>query len=148
MITFGNQNTKLLTIIGRNIRSFPDFSQIVERKPFSIQFVGFLLGSTGNHRVDNRRESLPGANHRHMIIGRGFAWLDTGTHDSLYQATNFVQVLEARQGIKIACLEGIAFSKGWISAEELEKIAAPMAKNPYGQYLLDLASGKIQVDEQ
>lgn len=80
-------------------------------------------------------------------FGYGFAWLDTGTHDSLYQATNFVQVLEERQGIKIACLEAIAFSKGWISAPELEKIAAPMAKNPYGQYLLDLASGKIQLAE-
>ncbi|MBR2134713.1 MAG: glucose-1-phosphate thymidylyltransferase RfbA [Bacteroidales bacterium] len=80
-------------------------------------------------------------------FGYGFAWLDTGTHDSLYQATNFVQVLEERQGIKIACLEAIAFSKGWISATELEKIAAPMAKNPYGQYLLDLASGKIQLAE-
>ncbi|MBQ6310444.1 MAG: glucose-1-phosphate thymidylyltransferase RfbA [Bacteroidales bacterium] len=79
-------------------------------------------------------------------FGYGFAWLDTGTHDSLYQATNFVHVLEERQGIKIACLEGIAFIKGWITASELEKIAAPMAKNPYGQYLLDLAAGKIQVD--
>ena len=79
-------------------------------------------------------------------FGYGFAWLDTGTHDSLYQATNFVHVLEERQGIKIACLEGIAFIKGWITASDLEKIAAPMAKNPYGQYLLDLAAGKIQVD--
>lgn len=81
-------------------------------------------------------------------FGYGFAWLDTGTHNSLYQATNFVQVLEERQGIKIACLEAIAFSKGWISAERLREIAAPMAKNPYGQYLLDLADGKIQLDEQ
>ncbi len=81
-------------------------------------------------------------------FGYGFAWLDTGTHNSLYQATNFVQVLEERQGIKIACLEAIAFSKGWISAERLMEIAAPMAKNPYGQYLLDLADGKIQLDEQ
>ena len=81
-------------------------------------------------------------------FGYGFAWLDTGTHNSLYQATNFVQVLEERQGIKIACLEAIAFSKGWISAERLKEIAAPMAKNPYGQYLLDLADGKIQLDEQ
>ncbi|MBR6465356.1 MAG: glucose-1-phosphate thymidylyltransferase RfbA [Bacteroidales bacterium] len=79
-------------------------------------------------------------------FGYGFAWLDTGTHDSLYQATNFVQVLEVRQGIKIACLEGIAFSKGWITPEQLKEIAAPMAKNPYGQYLLDLADGKIQLD--
>ena len=79
-------------------------------------------------------------------FGYGFAWLDTGTHDSLYQATNFVQVLEVRQGIKIACLEGIGFAKGWITPERLKEIAAPMAKNPYGQYLLDLADGKIQLD--
>ena len=79
-------------------------------------------------------------------FGYGFAWLDTGTHDSLYQATNFVQVLEVRQGIKIACLEGIAFTKGWITAEQLKEIAAPMAKNPYGQYLLDLADGNIQLE--
>ena len=79
-------------------------------------------------------------------FGYGFAWLGTGTHDSLYQATNFVQVLEVRQGIKIACLEGIGFSKGWITAEQLKEIAAPMAKNPYGQYLLDLAAGKIQLE--
>ena len=79
-------------------------------------------------------------------FGYGFAWLDTGTHDSLYQATNFVQVLEERQGIKIACLEGIAFIKGWISSGQLKEIAAPMAKNPYGQYLLDLADGKIQLE--
>lgn len=78
-------------------------------------------------------------------FGHGFAWLDTGTHDSLYQATNFVQVLEARQGIKIACLEEIAFLNGWISAAKLEEIAAPMAKNPYGQYLLEIAQGKRKI---
>lgn len=75
------------------------------------------------------------------LLGRGFAWLDTGTHDSLSQATNFVQVLEQRQGLKIACLEGIAFSNGWISADELKKIAKPMIKNDYGKYLMDLANG-------
>ncbi len=80
-------------------------------------------------------------------FGYGFAWLDTGTHNSLYQATNFVQVLEERQGIKIACLEAIAFSKGWLSAGQLREIARPMAKNPYGQYLLDLADGRIQLAE-
>lgn len=77
------------------------------------------------------------------LLGRGFAWLDTGTHDSLYQASNFVQVLEQRQGLKIACLEGIAFSNGWIDATRLKKIAAPMLKNDYGAYLQDLATGKI-----
>ena len=72
-------------------------------------------------------------------LGRGFAWLDTGTHDSLSEASTFIEVIEKRQGLKIACLEGIAFEKGWISAEKLREIAAPMAKNPYGQYLLRLA---------
>ena len=72
-------------------------------------------------------------------LGRGFAWLDTGTHDSLSEASPFIEVIEKRQGLKIACLEGIAFEKGWISAEKLRELAAPMAKNPYGQYLLRLA---------
>ena len=72
-------------------------------------------------------------------LGRGFAWLDTGTHDSLSEASTFIEVIEKRQGLKIACLEGIAFEKGWITAERLMEIAQPMAKNPYGQYLMRLA---------
>ena len=72
-------------------------------------------------------------------LGRGFAWLDTGTHDSLSEASTFIEVIEKRQGLKIACLEAIAYEQGWISAERLKEIAAPMAKNPYGQYLLKLA---------
>ena len=79
-------------------------------------------------------------------LGRGFAWLDTGTYDSLYQATDFVRVLEQRQGLKIACLEAIAFKNGWISSQELKAIAAPMKNNDYGKYLLDLAEGKIEVN--
>lgn len=75
-------------------------------------------------------------------LGRGFAWLDTGTHDSLSEASTFIEVIEKRQGLKIACLEGIAFEKGWISAGKLRELAAPMAKNPYGQYLLNLADQK------
>lgn len=71
-----------------------------------------------------------------QLLGRGFAWLDTGTHDSLSEASTFIEVIEKRQGLKVACLEGIAYSKGWISAERLRKIAGPMAKNQYGQYLL------------
>ncbi len=71
-------------------------------------------------------------------LGRGFAWLDTGTHDSLAEASTFVEVIEKRQGLKIACLEGIAFRRGWISAERLREIAEPMKKNQYGQYLLRL----------
>ena len=73
-----------------------------------------------------------------QTLGRGFAWLDTGTHDSLSEASTFVEVIEKRQGLKIACLEGIAYSKGWITDERLRQIAQPMAKNQYGQYLLKL----------
>ena len=76
-----------------------------------------------------------------QVFGRGFAWLDTGTHDSLAEASIFVETLEKRTGLKIACLEDIAFESGWISAERLREIAAPMAKNQYGQYLLALADG-------
>jgi len=72
-------------------------------------------------------------------LGIGFAWLDTGTHDSLSEASTFIEVIEKRQGLKIACLEAIAFEKGWISAEKLKEVAAPMARNPYGEYLLRLA---------
>jgi glucose-1-phosphate thymidylyltransferase len=70
------------------------------------------------------------------IMGRGYAWLDTGTHDSLLEASQFIATLEKRQGLKVACLEEIAYRQGWISAEQLERLAAPMLKNGYGQYLL------------
>ena len=73
-----------------------------------------------------------------QLLGRGFAWLDTGTHDSLSEASNFVETLEKRQGLKISCLEEIAFRKGWINAEKLRELAQPMIKNQYGQYLLQL----------
>ena len=73
-----------------------------------------------------------------QLLGRGFAWLDTGTHDSLSEASNFVETLEKRQGLKISCLEEIAYRKGWISAEKLRELAQPMIKNQYGQYLLQL----------
>lgn len=75
------------------------------------------------------------------LLGRGFAWLDTGTHESLLQASNFVQTIEERQGLKIACLEEIAFRNHWIGREELRKAGASMSKNAYGQYLLQLAEG-------
>ena len=71
-----------------------------------------------------------------QLLGRGFAWLDTGTHDSLSEASNFVEVIEKRQGLKIACLEGIAYRNGWISEEKMRQLAKPMLKNQYGQYLL------------
>lgn len=73
-----------------------------------------------------------------QLLGRGFAWLDTGTHDSLSEASTFVEVIEKRQGLKVACLEEIAFRKGWIDADKLKILATPMIKNQYGQYLLKL----------
>ena len=71
-----------------------------------------------------------------QTLGRGFAWLDTGTHDSLAEASTYIEVLEKRQGLKVACLEGIAYRKGWITADKLRELAQPMLKNQYGQYLL------------
>ena len=73
-----------------------------------------------------------------QTLGRGFAWLDTGTHDSLSEASTFVEVIEKRQGLKIACLEGIAYRKGWISTEKMRELAQPMIKNQYGQYLIQV----------
>lgn len=71
-----------------------------------------------------------------QLLGRGFAWLDTGTHDSLSEASTFIEVIEKRQGLKVACLEAIAYEKGWISAAKMRELATPMIKNQYGQYLL------------
>lgn len=73
-----------------------------------------------------------------QLLGRGFAWLDTGTHDSLSEASNFIEVIEKRQGLKVACLEEIAFNKGWITREKLRELAKPMLKNGYGRYLSGL----------
>lgn len=78
-----------------------------------------------------------------QILGRGFAWLDTGTHDSLSEASTFIEVIEKRQGLKVACLEGIAYKNGWIDADKMRELAAPMIKNQYGQYLLS----RIKRDE-
>jgi len=82
------------------------------------------------------QEFLKERNLKVRVFGRGFAWLDTGTHDSLSEASTFVEVIEKRQGLKIACLEGIAYRQGWISEEKMRELAVPMLKNQYGQYLL------------
>lgn len=76
-------------------------------------------------------------------LGRGFAWLDTGTHESLAEASTFIEVIEKRQGLKVACLEEIAFRKGWISRQDLLRLAEPMKKNEYGQYLIRLAQNNV-----
>ena len=86
-----------------------------------------------------------------QTLGRGFAWLDTGTHDSLSEASTYIEVLEKRQGLKVACLEGIAYRKGWITADKLRELAQPMIKNQYGQYLLHVIeeverTGKANID--
>lgn len=86
-----------------------------------------------------------------QTLGRGFAWLDTGTHDSLSEASTYIEVLEKRQGLKVACLEGIAFRKGWITEEKMRELAKPMLKNQYGQYLLQVIeevekTGKANLD--
>ena len=73
-----------------------------------------------------------------QLMGRGFAWLDTGTHDSLAEASTFIEVIEKRQGLKVACLESIGYENGWLTADDLRRVAQPMAKNQYGQYLLKL----------
>lgn len=84
------------------------------------------------------QEFLKDGNLKVQLLGRGFAWLDTGTHDSLSETSTFVEVIEKRQGLKIACLEEVAYRNGWIDAERLRQVAAPMLKNQYGQYLLNL----------
>ena len=73
-------------------------------------------------------------------LQRGFAWLDTGTHDSLSEASTFIEVIEKRQGLKVACLEEIAYNQRWIGKEQLKKLAEPMLKNGYGQYLMAIAT--------
>ena len=85
------------------------------------------------------QEYLAQGNLKVKTLQRGFAWLDTGTHDSLSEASTFIEVIEKRQGLKVACLEEIAFKKGWIDSEKLKDIAKPMSKNNYGKYLLQLA---------
>lgn len=84
------------------------------------------------------QEFLKEGNLKVQTLGRGFAWLDTGTHDSLAEASTYIEIIEKRQGLKVACLEGIAYHKGWISEEKMRELARPMLKNQYGQYLLSV----------
>lgn len=84
------------------------------------------------------QEFLKAGNLKVQTLGRGFAWLDTGTHDSLAEASTYIEVIEKRQGLKVACLEGIAYRKGWINEEKMCELAKPMLKNQYGQYLLNV----------
>ena len=94
------------------------------------------------------QEFLRGNELKVQTMGRGFAWLDTGTHDSLSEASTFIEVLEKRQGLKVACLEGIAYRKGWITAEKLREVAQPMLKNDYGKYLLSILDEKEETSEK
>ena len=84
------------------------------------------------------QDFLKEGNLKVQTLGRGFAWLDTGTHDSLAEASTYIEVIEKRQGLKVACLEGIAYRKGWITEEKMRQLAQPMLKNQYGQYLLQV----------
>lgn len=93
---------------------------------------GELEITTVNQRFLNDKEL------KVQTLGRGFAWLDTGTHDSLSEASTFIEVIEKRQGLKVACLEGIAYRKGWISENKLREVAQPMLKNDYGKYLISI----------
>ena len=88
------------------------------------------------------QEYLQQENLKVELMGRGFAWLDTGTHESLLEASNYIQTIENRQGLKVACLEEIAFEKGYITREQLLKLAEPLKKNGYGQYLIARAKEK------
>jgi glucose-1-phosphate thymidylyltransferase len=88
--------------------------------------------------TDVNREYLRRGKLKVELLGRGMAWLDTGTHESLLEASNFIATIEHRQGLKVACLEEIAYKKGYISREQLVQLANPLLKNQYGQYLMDL----------
>lgn len=101
---------------------------------------GLLPSARGELEItDLNRKYLEDGSLRVEVMGRGYAWLDTGTHESLLEAANFVRAIEARQGMAIACPEEIAYRQGWIDAAQLRRLAAPMAKNDYGRYLLGLA---------
>lgn len=94
------------------------------------------ITTVNDYYLQNKKLSL-------QLLGRGFAWLDTGTHDSLSEASTFIEVLEKRQGLKIACIEEIAYRNGWIDDDKIREIAQPMIKNQYGLYLMDMIKGRV-----
>ena len=94
------------------------------------------------------QEFLSSGDLKVLTLGRGFAWLDTGTHDSLSEASTYIEVLEKRQGLKVACLEGIAYRQGWISEQRMRELAQPMIKNQYGQYLLKVIDEMKEASER
>ena len=121
-----------------------------QKPPFEqSKLVRCIEGSVMDVAVDIRKGSptygkhvaveLTGENKRQLFVPRGFAWLDTGTHDSLMEAGQFIETIEKRQGLKVACLEEIAYRMNYISKEQLKQLAEPLKKNGYGQYLLKLA---------
>jgi glucose-1-phosphate thymidylyltransferase len=93
-------------------------------------------------QIENNKAYLQRGDLKVELLGRGTAWLDTGTHQSLLDAGNFIKVVEDRQGLKIACLEEIAYRKGYIDADQVERLAVPLEKNSYGQYLQQLLCGE------
>ena len=103
--------------------------------PFRCYFLHIRLSKDSPYRQLLEKGEL-----KVQTLGRGFAWLDTGTHDSLSEASTYIEVLEKRQGLKVACLEGIAYRQGWITEERMRELAQPMIKNQYGQYLLQVVA--------
>jgi glucose-1-phosphate thymidylyltransferase len=131
----------------------------IEEKPaeprsnYAVTGLYFYDGRASEYAADLKPSTrgeleITDLNHRYLQagalhlepLGRGYAWLDTGTHESLLQASNFIETIEARQGLRVCCPEEIAFTQGWIDARQLEQLATPLAKNGYGQYLLSLAA--------
>lgn len=90
------------------------------------------------------REYLKRGNLRVQLLGRGFAWLDTGTHESLLEASTFIETIEKRQGLKVACIEEVAYRMGYIDADQVEKLAKPLIKNGYGQYLINMLNYEVR----
>ena len=109
---------------------------VLEAIAISSAITSFVTSRKMRAKVTYMLDALEDKELKVQTLGRGFAWLDTGTHDSLSEASTYIEVLEKRQGLKVACLEGIAYRKGWIDDEKMRQLAQPMLKNQYGQYLL------------